>query len=150
VLFPALTAFEAVRKYIFRTVSQITLNYRGGPLSRGVAGSVHGGDRLPWVRVDGTDNFGSLAAMAWHVHVYGSSNPELTEWCASRVVPLHVMAWEPEHERAGLARGALYLLRPDTYVALADGSASPSALDRYFSDNGIRCGPTMTERSPVV
>jgi 2-polyprenyl-6-methoxyphenol hydroxylase-like FAD-dependent oxidoreductase len=141
VLFPALTAFEAVRKYIFRTVSQITLNYRGGPLSRGVAGSVHGGDRLPWVRVDGTDNFGSLAAVAWHVHVYGSSNPELTEWCASRVVPLHVMAWRPEHERAGLARGALYLLRPDTYVALADGSASPSALDRYFSDNGIRCGP---------
>jgi hypothetical protein len=132
---------------MFRTVSQITLNYRGGPLSRGVAGHVHGGDRLPWVQIGGTDNFRSLAAMAWQVHVYGPSNPELTAWCASHMVPLHVMAWGPEHEKAGLARGALYLLRPDTYVALADASASPSALDRYFSDNGIRCGRTMIEQS---
>ena len=45
---PKLTAFEAVREYMFRTVSQITLNYRGGPLSKGAAGHVHGGDRLPW------------------------------------------------------------------------------------------------------
>jgi hypothetical protein len=28
-------AFEVVREYIFRTVSQITLNYRGMPLSAG-------------------------------------------------------------------------------------------------------------------
>ena len=28
-LFPKVIAFEAVREYIFRTVSQITLNYRG-------------------------------------------------------------------------------------------------------------------------
>src|SRR5438105_3540697 len=33
VLFPKVIAFEAVREYIFRTVSQITLNYRGCPLS---------------------------------------------------------------------------------------------------------------------
>src|SRR5258706_13044153 len=32
-LMPKLTAFETVREYIFRTVSQITLNYRNGPLS---------------------------------------------------------------------------------------------------------------------
>ena len=55
VLFPKVIAFEAVREYIFRTVSQITLNYRSGPLSAGSAGHVHGGDRLPWVPVDGKD-----------------------------------------------------------------------------------------------
>jgi len=49
-----------------------------------------------------------------------------------------VMTSGPEHEKAGFTRGALYLLRPDTYVALADASASPVALDSYFSDNGIR------------
>jgi len=38
VLFPKVIAFEAVREYIFRTVSQITLNYRGCPLSTGSAG----------------------------------------------------------------------------------------------------------------
>ncbi len=81
-LIPRVAAFDAVREYLFRTVSQITLNYRGGPLSRGAAGHVHGGDRLPWVRIDGADNFASLASMDWQVHVYGSPGAELTAWCA--------------------------------------------------------------------
>jgi hypothetical protein len=42
------------------------------------------------------------------------------------------------HEAAGLARDATYLLRPDTYVALADASGAPEALERYFSDQEIR------------
>ena len=48
VLIPIAIAFAPVREFVFRTVSQITLNYRGSPLSRGAAGHVHGGDRLPW------------------------------------------------------------------------------------------------------
>jgi hypothetical protein len=34
------------------------------------------------------------------------------------------------------------LLRPDTYVALADPSGAPDALDRYFADHRIRPAPT--------
>ena len=138
VLFPKVIAFEAVREYIFRTVSQITLNYRGCPLSAGSAGHVHGGDRLPWVPIDGQDNFESLAAITWQVHVYGSASAELVTWCASHDVPLHVFDWRSEHDAAGLARDAAYLLRPDTYVALADASGAPATLDRYCADHGIR------------
>jgi 2-polyprenyl-6-methoxyphenol hydroxylase-like FAD-dependent oxidoreductase len=138
VLFPKVIAFEAVREYIFRTVSQITLNYRGCPLSTGSAGHVHGGDRLPWVPIDGKDNFESLAAITWQVHVYGSASAELVTWCASHDVPLHVFDWRSEHDAAGLARDAAYLLRPDTYVALADASGAPATLDRYCADHGIR------------
>src|ERR1700732_2350918 len=47
VLIPKLMRLEMAREYLFRTVSQITLNYRGGPLSRGAAGPVQGGDGLP-------------------------------------------------------------------------------------------------------
>ncbi len=137
-LIPKVAAFSAVREYLFRTVSQVMLNYRGGPLSRGTAGHVQGGDRLPWVQIDDADNFGSLAGMDWQVHVYGTANTELTAWCAARNVPLHVFGWRSEYEAAGLARDALYLLRPDTYVALADGSGAPDALARYFQDQGIR------------
>ena len=137
-LIPKAAAFEVVRDYVFRTVSQITLNYRGGPLSRGTAGHVHGGDRLPWVPVDGTDNFGPLTAMTWQVHVYGAATAELSAWCDSRKLPLHLFGWRPEHEAAGLARDALYLLRPDTYVALADASGATDSLDRYFADHGIQ------------
>ena len=45
ILVPTAIGFEAIREYLFRTVSQITLNYRGGPLSVGAAGHVQGGDR---------------------------------------------------------------------------------------------------------
>jgi 2-polyprenyl-6-methoxyphenol hydroxylase-like FAD-dependent oxidoreductase len=141
VLFPRIVSFEAVREYLFRTVSQITLNYRGGALSRGTAGHVHGGDRLPWAPVDGTDNFKSLATMDWQVHVYGSAGNELKAWCVAKNIPLRVFDWGSAHEAAGLARNAVYLLRPDTYVALADGSGAPGALDRYFTDQGISPGP---------
>jgi hypothetical protein len=75
VLIPTAMAFEAAREYLFRTVSQITLNYRDGPLSVGAAGHVHGGDRLPWVSINGKDNFEALAAMTWQVHVYGADSP---------------------------------------------------------------------------
>jgi len=138
ILIPKAIAFEAVREYIFRAVSQITLNYRNGPLSAGAAGQVHGGDRLPWVPINGKDNFRPLAAMTWQVHVYGMANAELAAWCARHDVPLHVFDWRSEYEAAGLARDALYLLRPDTYVALADTSGGPDALNRYCADRGIR------------
>jgi hypothetical protein len=116
------------------------LNYRGSPLSRGVAGDVRGGDRLPWVAVDGTDNFKPLAGMEWQVHVYGSADNELSAWCKAHNLPLHVFAWREEHQAAGLSRDALYLLRPDTYVALADPRCVAQALDRYFTDQQIRLG----------
>src|SRR5258708_1529977 len=141
VLVPMALACAPVREFMFRTVSQITLNYRRGPLSRGVAGDVHGGDRLPWAPVDGVDNFQTLTTMDWQVHVYGSASAELAAWCAAQNVPLHLFDWRSEYEVVGLARDALYLLRPDTYVALADGSGAPNALDRYFGDHGIQLAP---------
>jgi hypothetical protein len=137
-LIPGIAGFEAAREYMFRTVAQITLNYRGGPLSAGAAGDVHGGDRLPYVSTDGQDNFASLAEIAWQVHVYGSPAAELAAWCTARGVKLHVFDRKSAHDEAGLRRDALYLLRPDSYVALADAGGSPGALERYFAERHLR------------
>ena len=128
---------EAAREFLFRMVSQITLNYRNGPLSAGKAGRVHGGDRLPWAATEPEDNFVSLAAMVWQVHVYGAASPDLTSWCDQNGVGLHVFDWQTEHQAAGLTRNALYLLRPDSYVALVDPSGSPAALDAYRAARGL-------------
>jgi hypothetical protein len=135
---PKVAQFEAAREYLFRTVSQITVNYRGGPLSQGAAGHVHGGDRLPWVVIGDKDNFATLATMTWQIHVYGNATAELIGWCTRHNMLLHVIDWRSEHEAAGLARDALYLLRPDSYVALADASGEPDTLERYFADRRIR------------
>ncbi len=127
----------AVRELIFRLVSQTRLNYRGSALSLGTAGRVQGGDRLPWVLLDGEDNYRSLSAIAWQVHVYGSASAALQAWAQRRGIQVHQFAWHPRHEEAGLARDAAYLLRPDTYVAVAEPDAAVEVLERYFTDRGF-------------
>ena len=138
VIMPRLIGFEFAREFLFRTVSQIMLNYRDGPLSEGSAGHVHGGDRLPWAPAAAGDNFIPLADPVWQAHVYGALTPDLASWCNQRSLPLHRFDWSPEHEKAGLARDALYLIRPDTYVALADSTGSAQAVERYCANRHLR------------
>jgi 2-polyprenyl-6-methoxyphenol hydroxylase-like FAD-dependent oxidoreductase len=138
VVMPRLIGFDFAREYLFRTVSQIMLSYRDGPLSAGTAGQVHGGDRLPWAGGGKDDNFAPLADAVWQIHVYGSARPELTTWCTAHDLPLHRFDWSSGHEAAGFARDAVYLIRPDTYVALADTTGTPGAVESYFTQHNIR------------
>jgi 2-polyprenyl-6-methoxyphenol hydroxylase-like FAD-dependent oxidoreductase len=132
---------ENVREYMFRIVSQTTLSYEDSPLSAGKAGSVQGGDRLPWVRVEGGDNYQPHREIRWQVHVYGQADADLVVWCGDHGVALHVFEWRPEYGKAGLARDAAYLLRPDTYVAVAASDGSATQLASYLRDRGITLKP---------
>jgi 2-polyprenyl-6-methoxyphenol hydroxylase-like FAD-dependent oxidoreductase len=136
-LLSQIVKFGPFRRFMFRTVSQTTLNYRNGPLAAGSAGTVHGGDRLPWVKVDGGDNFASLSLMKWQIHVYGTARPELASWCGVHRLALQIFPWRNEYDAAGLARDASYLLRPDSYVALADPTGAPEIIERYFNSKGL-------------
>ena len=135
---PPLVRLDAVREFLFRTVSQIMVNYRGRPLSAGRAGRVRGGDRLPWVDSGGADNYEPLHAACWQVHVYGEAQAELAHWCAAQRMPLHGFTFTAAHAGAGLRAHALYLLRPDGYVALARPAQQPDLLVRYFAARGLR------------
>ena len=135
---PTVMAFEPFREFAFRTVSQITLNYRDMPLSDGRAGEVRGGDRLAWARIGESDNFASFHdGVDWQVHVYGDPADGVAEWCAGQGIALHRFEWAPEFKGAGLARNGLYLLRPDTYVALAGVDVSRADLERYVAAHGL-------------
>ena len=129
----------AARRLMFRTVSQTAVNYRESSLSEGRAGAVHGGDRLPWVKsaLNGNDNFAPLTSLAWQVHIYGEANSELRRLCAERGLPLHVFPWRPEVGRTGLRRDAVYLLRPDGYVALADREGKAGAFASYLDSRKL-------------
>jgi 2-polyprenyl-6-methoxyphenol hydroxylase-like FAD-dependent oxidoreductase len=140
-LLPLVTKLKVVRRFMFRTVSQIAINYRDSPLSRGTAGGIKAGDRLPWVPGSATDssqtdNFAPLASVDWQVHIYGTAPPELVDVCRQRGLALHVFPWTPAVSTAGLRRDALYLVRPDGYVGLADPEANHATLEQYLSDHG--------------
>jgi 2-polyprenyl-6-methoxyphenol hydroxylase-like FAD-dependent oxidoreductase len=120
------------RRFMFKTVSQITISYHDSPLSQGRAGSVRGGDRLPWVKLaSGSDNFAPLASLNWQVHVYGDVRAGVTEVCAQLGLPLHTFEWEERMRKVGLVEGGLFLIRPDGYVALADVHSDPARLRQY-------------------
>jgi 2-polyprenyl-6-methoxyphenol hydroxylase-like FAD-dependent oxidoreductase len=126
-VFRAVASTRMGQRLMFRTISQTNVSYRGCALSAGVAGKVHGGDRLPWVRLDARsdgfgDNFEPLRSLAWQIHVYGERTDELTRYCEKHKFALHVFAWRAEMERAGFERNAIYLVRPDGYVASAQAS----------------------------
>jgi 2-polyprenyl-6-methoxyphenol hydroxylase-like FAD-dependent oxidoreductase len=138
IVLPQIVKIEPAREYIFRTISQITLNYRGKGLDRGRAGPVHGGDRLPWVKVDKDDNYEALKDLSWQIHVYGAAQADLRNWCEHHRVPLRVYVWNAAFESAGLRQDALYLIRPDTYVALAEPGQDVGAVEQLFDKHHIQ------------
>ncbi|WJH40779.1 FAD-dependent monooxygenase [Aliirhizobium terrae] len=142
---PLAAGLEPIREFMFRTVSQIMINYRGDYLSVGEAGQVHGGDRLPWLDAgDGRSNYDAFNRLCWQVHVYGYAGYALEDWCSKNAIPLQAYPWQPACEDAGFARDAVYLLRPDSYVAAAFHATSLEAIERYFDDHGINLPMTAS------
>ena len=130
----------AVRRFMFRTVSQIVIDYRASPLSSGPGARrrpedripwVRAGDRLPWVHTSDSDNFAPLSSLDWQAHVYGDAAQDPSAACTERGIPLHRFPWSRDARGVGLLRGALYLVRPDGYVGLFDAGCDPATLRRY-------------------
>ena len=139
VIFPTLVRLPVARRFLFRTVSQTATTYRGSLLSEGSVEKIRGGDRLPWVQLsDGHDNYESLKSLAWQVHVYGTPRRGVKETCASLHLALQIFPWTTETEHAGFTRSAVYVIRPDGYVGIADEGTAPQKWSEYFTRRGIR------------
>ncbi len=140
-ILPRLMARKAVRRWVFRTISQTAIHYRQSSWSEGRAGNVRGGDRLPWVRPDaagGADNYTPLGALDWQVHVYGEAAPATVHTCEERGIPIYIFPWREPMVDIGFEKGAAYLVRPDGYVALAEGAGKTGGLARYLEQRKIK------------
>jgi len=137
-VFGTATHLPFVRHELFGIISQTRIRYDHSPLSRGQAGGVHGGDRLPWVRYpDGTSNFDVLTGLTPHLQVYGDVPAALAGYdrFALKQLPL-----DDEVRHKGLQPGAVYFVRPDGYVGYAASSFDPAAFERYLDEAGFLGG----------
>jgi 2-polyprenyl-6-methoxyphenol hydroxylase-like FAD-dependent oxidoreductase len=137
-VFGVVTRFSLGSHAIFRTISQMRIHYPDSLLSQGAAGDVHGGDRLPWTGSRAQDNFEPLRSLDWQAHVYGEVNEDLETACRELHMPLQVFAFSKGAEDAGLKQGALYVVRPDGYIALASFEESASKLRSFARQFHLR------------
>lgn len=142
-LAPMAYRFNGVREFMFRTLSQTMISYHHSPISEGRAGELRGGDRLPWVRNNGFDNFASLKAICWQIHLYGDEPHALREWCDFRGIPLRCFVWSGPCQHAGLTQGAAYLLRPDMHIAFIDAHADPQVIEAWLARHGLTIGQVV-------
>jgi hypothetical protein len=53
-------------------------------------------------------------------------------------LPLHAFPWHAKLRTSGLERDAVYLLRPDGYIGLADPLAEAAVLGAYLDARGLK------------
>jgi 2-polyprenyl-6-methoxyphenol hydroxylase-like FAD-dependent oxidoreductase len=135
-------------RFFFGLISQTRITYRGSALSQGKAGGVEGGDRLPWVESAAGDNFASLDALDWQVHVYGEAQAAFADRVAASGLTLHRFPWTEATGKAGLTRDAAYLVRPDGHVGLVTESQDVQAFASYVARLGIK--PRHVERGKQI
>jgi 2-polyprenyl-6-methoxyphenol hydroxylase-like FAD-dependent oxidoreductase len=138
-ILPALLSTDISRRFLFRTVSQIGVEYRSSDLSEGRTGKLHAGDRLPWLRQpDNSDNFAVLSSLNWQVHIYSTwICPDIGRLSKQRGLAFHVFPWQPGFAHSGVVENAVYLIRPDGYIAFADAGAKARTLAAYLDAKGL-------------
>jgi len=136
-----LAKVPAVRKRMFKTVSQTRITYKECAFNHGKAGVVHGGDRLPWIQNGDDDNFAALRSLTWQLHVYGQPDTALVRTAGGLGLPLHRYTCSDVARGAGIPPDAAYLVRPDGYVALALNKSDQSGrLSAFVKSRGLRLG----------
>lgn len=147
-LIRTLTRFAVTGRKLFENVSQTRINYRESPLSAGKAGGIRAGDRLPWVAAH--DTHAVLDGRSWSAHASGRLDPETSLALKEAGIAVHLWPDDTAMRKAGYISGALYMVRPDGYVGLADPGPSAKAVHDYLSRHGFQLAsaPSGTEVQP--
>jgi hypothetical protein len=129
-----------VRRFAFRTISQIGISYPHSALSQALPGLPKGapgaGERFPWLRIGpANDLYRALDDTRFNLLVFGDAHGRKIS--ARRPRACHCAQSENERElaRAKISRPSFYLLRPDGHVGLCgpgstrrrSGAGSPNA-----------------------
>jgi 2-polyprenyl-6-methoxyphenol hydroxylase-like FAD-dependent oxidoreductase len=131
--FAGLTRFRFTLNFMFKTISQIKVEYRESFLSKGAVGKIGAGDRLPWMKTASSDNHESLNLMDWQIHIYGRASDVFKTEMQSLKIIITEFVWHPMFGARGFKENAVYLIRPDGYIGLAAATQEAQKVKDYFS-----------------
>jgi 2-polyprenyl-6-methoxyphenol hydroxylase-like FAD-dependent oxidoreductase len=125
--------FQAVRRFAFRTVSQVGIHYRESPLSETRDGlpesAPQAGDRFPWVG----DLLPQLGDLDFQLICFGQSSPGIQN-AFLKISEIPGDENRPEFEQAQVPFPSFYLLRPDGHVGLCGRQADAATITRYLRE----------------
>lgn len=127
-LFAFLTRFQFFLRFAFRTISQTKIEYHNSFLSAGQLGMIRAGDRLPWLLTNKGHNYQPLQSLSWQIHIYGDAKANLKE----TGLTVCYFDWSGDAQKKGFIRDAMYLIRPDGYIALVHAEQSVFVIQNYF------------------
>jgi 2-polyprenyl-6-methoxyphenol hydroxylase-like FAD-dependent oxidoreductase len=138
--------FERARLFLFRTVSQLGIRYRGSPLSRTLSdmpqAAPRGGDRFPWLQLhlrEGgpvEDLFAALDDTRFNLLVFGQTEAARQYALADDRVRLWVVPSDDANAQilagAQLVGPYFFLCRPDGHIGLAGTRLDADAIRDYL------------------
>ncbi len=140
-LVPLVSSSQAGRARVFRYIAQLGIHYRDSEIVAAHDHGFHGGPR-PGMRApdgpldDGTSLFAGLAAYKHHAVLFGEPEPAaiaaLRELHAPWLEIVPVRASEALRDRYAVTGPALYLIRPDGYVAYRALGHDAGALGEFL------------------
>lgn len=128
-LVSGLARLGAVRRAMFRLVSQIHIEYEDSMLSRGRAGKVKSGDRLPWVKYGDSDNYAPLEGAEFHYQMYGQTSAEMRRFLQKSSFELYEFNLTAAVKKAGINKNTVMLIRPDGHIAVI---SDDNNVERFF------------------
>lgn len=131
---PLAMRMSMARTAFFRRVSQIAISYADSPLSDGEAGSITGGDRFPFV-VDQRPVAATAehAPPGWTARLFAQPSDDLAVALRGAGFRVIVEPWTAEVGQSGLEHDALYLVRPDGYIAFAARQPTLAILQAWLA-----------------
>jgi 2-polyprenyl-6-methoxyphenol hydroxylase-like FAD-dependent oxidoreductase len=127
-LLALLSHFNFARRFAFKRLSQIAIDYRMSFLSKGKSAEIEAGDRMPWV-----ENLGWPHPMRWNIQVFGKVHNNLKRYCDKSHIRLEHYPWNNKFQQKGIKKNFIYLIRPDGYIGLIDPKGKPENIQKYFS-----------------